>query len=180
MTQISKTSPTESRRLLEGQRLQPERYSVIPRTLTFLTREGQVLLLRVAAEKGAWSGRYNGLGGHVEQGEDVHSAARREVAEESGLDVDALELAGIVLVDTATRPGIALFVFSAEVTGETARRTPEGEIAWLDLERLGDIPLVDDLPVLLPRVLRARQTGRPFFGCYRFDEEGRVQMQFPD
>jgi 8-oxo-dGTP diphosphatase len=177
---MSETSPTESRRLLEGQRLQPERYSVIPRTLTFLTREGQVLLLRVAEGRGAWSGRFNGLGGHIEQGEDAQSAARREVAEESGLHVDSLDLAGIVLVDTATRPGIALFVFSAEVTGKTGQRTREGELAWLDLEHLGDVPLVDDLPILLPRVLRARQSGRPFFGCYRFDQEGRVQMQFPD
>ena len=177
---MSETSPTEGRRLLEGQRLQPERYSVIPRTLTFLTREGQVLLLRVAQGRGAWAGRFNGLGGHIEQGEDARTAARREVAEESGLEVDSLELAGVVLVDTATRPGIALFVFSAEVAGEIRQPTPEGELAWLQLDRLGDVPLVDDLPILLPRVLLARETGRPFFGCYRFDEEGRVKMQFAD
>jgi 8-oxo-dGTP diphosphatase len=177
---MSRISQTDSRRFLEGQRLQPERYSVIPRTLTFLTREGQVLLVRVPEGKGAWAGRYNGLGGHIERGEHAHASACREVAEESGLQIASLDLTGIVLIDTATRPGIGLFIFSTELPPGPHPSGTEGELAWIDLKRLADYSLVDDLPVLLPRVLRARETRRVFFGSYRFDEEGRVRMEFTD
>ena len=45
-----------------------------------VTGEPEVLLLRGAADKRLWANRYNGLGGHVEAGEDVLSAAKREAA----------------------------------------------------------------------------------------------------
>jgi len=55
----------------------------VPRTLIFLERNGHVLLIRGGPDK--WfAGRYNGLGGHVEPGEDVYTAALREVQEEAG------------------------------------------------------------------------------------------------
>jgi 8-oxo-dGTP diphosphatase len=175
---MSETSPTEERRFLEGQRLQPERYAVIPRTLTFLTREGQVLLVRVPEGRGAWAGRYNGLGGHIERGEDALTSARREVEEESGLQLDRLDFVGVVLIDTAKPSGIGLLVFSADAPPGPIRSGAEGDLAWIDLARLDGVPLVEDLPVLLPRVLQARATKRPFFGSYRFDAAGRVHMEF--
>ena len=55
-----------------------QRYMLIPRTLIFVTHEDQLLLLKGASDKRLWAERYNGIGGHVEQGEDVLSAARRE------------------------------------------------------------------------------------------------------
>jgi 8-oxo-dGTP diphosphatase len=50
-----------------------DRYVCIPRTLIFITRGDKVLLLKGAANKRIWANKYNGVGGHVERGEDVLS-----------------------------------------------------------------------------------------------------------
>jgi NADH pyrophosphatase NudC (nudix superfamily) len=55
-------------------------------------REGQVLLARNAA----WPGRFFGLvTGFMEAGETPEEGIRREVAEETALQVDALQLLGV-------------------------------------------------------------------------------------
>ncbi|NLX42660.1 MAG: NUDIX domain-containing protein, partial [Chloroflexi bacterium] len=61
------------------------RYLVVPRTLCFISTESQLLLLRGAPDKRLWANLLNGLGGHLEPGEDPLSGARRELCEEAGL-----------------------------------------------------------------------------------------------
>ena len=51
---------------------------LIPRTLIFLTCRDLVLLLKGAPHKRLWANRYNGIGGHIERGEDVLTAAQRD------------------------------------------------------------------------------------------------------
>lgn len=145
------------------------RYQVIPRTLTFVTCGQQVLLMQGAPTKRLWANLYNGLGGHVEQGEDFLSSARRELAEEAGLqDVD-LHLVGIVHVEASAETGIAIFVFRGSVAqAESLPPSDEGTLAWVNIADLDSLPLVEDLWVLLPKVLSASDEGAIFFGHSRY------------
>jgi len=150
------------------------RWVVIPRVLCFLFREDQVLLLQRSPEKKIFPERYNGLGGHVEPGEDLRTAARRELAEEAGIPVETLRLAGLITVDTGASPGVLIAVFVGEASGEPAGSTPEGTLVWTPIARVLELPVVEDFPALWPRVLRFRETGEPFFLSYAYDAQDHL------
>ena len=150
------------------------RYTVVPRTLIFLTRGDQVLLLRGAPDKKLWANRYNGLGGHIEAGEDPWHAALREVQEEAGITPSRLELKGIIHVTRPEPPGVMLFVFTGAAPDDTPIASEEGQVEWVALEALATLPVVEDLPVLLAQVLSA-QTA--VFGRYQITSAG-LEMHF--
>jgi 8-oxo-dGTP diphosphatase len=154
------------------------RYTLIARTLIFLTRGGDVLLIKGAADKRLWAGLYNGIGGHIERGEDVLSAAHRELKEETGLHAPNLWLCGVILIDTGEPVGIGIYVLRGEHHHGELQASKEGQLQWIPQSQLETLPLVEDLPILLPRVL-SRQPGQPpFSGLYWYDDGGRLQYHF--
>ncbi|MGD2162647.1 MAG: NUDIX domain-containing protein [Anaerolineales bacterium] len=164
--------------VLAGQRVQPGRYSVIPRTLIFLVRGDQILLIKLGQDRAEWSGKLNGLGGHIEAGEDPLSSAQREVFEETGLEVSELYLAGLVLIDTGASPGIALYVFTGNAPEGGLNASIEGEPIWVSLDRFNDYPLVSDLPILIPAALESTKSQNPFFASTSFDSDGKPIIRF--
>ncbi len=161
---------------LEGQRLDPDRYALIPRTISFLIRQNEILLIKLASDRGGWSGQYNGIGGHMESGEDPLAAARREVLEETGLQTEQ-RLCGVVTIHMEGTLGIGLFVFVGEVVGnDPLSRGPEGAPAWLPVDRLADYDLVEDLGFLIPKALKARSEKDVFFAAYSYDAESKLQI----
>lgn len=162
----------------EDQGLDPERYSVIPRTLIFVFWNHQVLLMRKKKTGRTWPGKWNGLGGHVECGEDVLSSAMRELEEESGLKGIELRLAGTIIVDLTEKLGIGLYVFAAEVKELPAvsQVSNEGELAWVETTELQGPQVADDLPTLIPWA-RLVLAGDPLFHARsRYDDSGILRL----
>jgi 8-oxo-dGTP diphosphatase len=160
----------------QGPTTHTERYTVIPRVLVFVYHGGDVLLLKGAPDKHLWANRYNGLGGHVEAGEAIDAAARREVWEEAGLEVHDLRLRGVVHIDLNATPGILMFVYTARSETRETLPSSEGSLHWLSPDALREVALVEDIPVLLERL--ADESGDLFTARYYYDVEDRLQIEF--
>jgi 8-oxo-dGTP diphosphatase len=159
--------------------------SVTPVVLGFVRAGDRLLLLRAGPGKDRFRGLWNGIGGHVRAGEDIRAAARREIREEAGLEVEGLELRAVIHETGLLGRAHLLFVFFASVAEALAREAPpsaeggasrgerpadgEGELAWFPLQALPH-ELVPDLHVLLPRVLAE---DRVLFGVQEFDGTDR-------
>jgi 8-oxo-dGTP diphosphatase len=154
------------------------RYQAIPRVLIFLRNGLDVLLLKGAPTKRIWANLYNGVGGHVEQGEDILSAARREVQEETGLDVPDLKLRAVVNIDGGdSTTGILMFVFTGWSETREITASHEGALHWVAAEALADLPLVEDLSWLLPRLLALPETAGPLFLHYGYDQTDHLVIR---
>lgn len=91
-------------------------------TLAYVTTPDRARVLlchRVARSHDEQLGKYNGLGGKVERGEDVAASVRRELREEANIEATRMELRGTVAWPGFNGRDVFGFVFLVtEFTGE--------------------------------------------------------------
>lgn len=112
-------------------------------TLCYVRSNKKTLMLhRIKKAQDMHKGKWNGLGGKLENGESPEECAVREIEEESGLRVSDPQLRGVL-----TFPAFDgmedwyVFVFTAtQFTGELID-SPEGVLGWVDDEKLFDLNL---------------------------------------
>lgn len=94
----------------------------------------------------------NGLGlpgGHIKQGEKAEDAARREVQEETGLN---LEITGLLGTLSGKRPGIWVhavdIIYEGRVIEGSLRDSGEGHARWVNLAEVRQQVAFDYLTIL--------------------------------
>jgi hypothetical protein len=89
-----------------------------------------------------------------------------------------LWLCGVITIDTGEQIGIAVFVLRGESERQPVQPSPEGAAEWVEIARLGELPLVEDLVQLLPRVLQMKPWDAPFAAQYSYSPAGELAIRF--
>lgn len=111
-------------------------------TLCYIHNDrGQTLLLhRVKKENDLNRDKWIGVGGGFEQGESPEECLLREVKEETGLTLTSYRYRGIVTFVSDEWEGEYMHLFTADgFTGEICR-CDEGDLEWVDDDRVAALP----------------------------------------
>jgi 8-oxo-dGTP diphosphatase len=154
-----------------------KRYALVPRTLVFIQRENEYLLIHKKKRNSYGFGKMNGVGGHMEKGEDPFASARREVLEETGLSINQLDICAILFIDAGDTPGIEVFVFRADYEGGQITQSDEGRLEWKTLEEINSSDqILEDVPMLID-LCNKHEVGKiPQFIKYSYDEKGQLRI----
>jgi 8-oxo-dGTP diphosphatase/2-hydroxy-dATP diphosphatase len=141
-----------------------------PLTLCLAIRDGQVLL--GMKKRGFGAGRWNGFGGKLEPGESIETAARREMSEECGVHIEAMEEVGIHEFEFEKNKGeiLEVHVFRVDSFSGTPVETEEMRPAWFRFEDIPYDAMWPDDRHWLPMFLE----GKKFRGYFLFGENDTV------
>ena len=128
----------------------------VPAVAAIIVQGGKLLLVKRAVEpsKGKWSVP----GGGVEWGEPLVEAVKREVREETGLEIEVEKVAGVYDLITEGEGGVAyhyviIDYFAHPIGGTLAPGDDAAEARWVTIEKLAEYELSNSLQV------RLRQMG---------------------
>lgn len=140
-------------------------------TLLFLLRDDEILL--AMKKRGFGAGRYNGVGGKIEEGETVEEALVRECQEEIGVTPKHFwQVAEHDFTQSQSDNPWRMYVhvfFCDQWEGkpeESDEMTPE----WFRTDNVPYDKMWQDDHLWLPRVLN----GKKIFGAFAFDEADNV------
>jgi hypothetical protein len=63
---------------------------------------------------------------------------------------------------------------------EELKESKEGTLAWISLDQVYSVPLVEDLYQLLPRILKTSRNRREFSALYTYNAFGQLKIRFGD
>jgi 8-oxo-dGTP diphosphatase len=151
-------------------------YTPILATLGYvLSPDGEKVLLihRNRRAEDPHLGKYNGLGGKLDRGEDVVTCLRREVREEAGIECEELVLRGTISWPGFGKQGEDWFGFLFRIDrwyGTPLAENPEGSLEWVEVGRLLELPLWEGDRYFLPLVFE--KSERQFHGVMPY-QDGR-------
>lgn len=130
-------------------------------TLCYVEKDGQWLMLhRVKKANDVNHDKWIGVGGKCEEGESPEDCLLREVREETGLTLTEYRYRGLVTFVCPPWPSEYMHLFTAHgFTGQLTRNCDEGELAWVDKQKVPQLPGWTGDKIFL----RLLEEERPFF-----------------
>jgi len=113
-------------------------------TLCYIQNDlNQTLMMhRIKKENDMHEGKWNGLGGKFEQGESPEDCIIREVLEESGFTIQNPHLRGfLTFPDFDGKDDWYVFLFTADQFSGEMIQSNEGNLEWIDNDKLLELPL---------------------------------------
>jgi 8-oxo-dGTP diphosphatase len=145
----------------------------IPTVMVYARHGDRVLLMHRNKEPNL--GLWIPPGGKIELGESPHETARREMLEETGLNVIDLELRGFC-TEVSPQPDWMWFLFifvTTDFSGELNSDLREGRLAWHSIDDyLNTLPIPQADRIFAPRVL---DTDEGFF-CAKFVYDADLRL----
>ena len=133
-------------------------YRPIVATLGYiLSSDAQKVLMihRNACRDDEHFGKYNGLGGKLEFNEDIVTGMKREISEEAGIECTRMEMRGTVNWTGFGKNGEDWFGFIFLIrtyTGIPFLRNKEGDLIWVELSKIHELPMWEGDKYFLPLV----------------------------
>jgi hypothetical protein len=78
----------------------------------------------------------------------------------------------------AGETGICLFVFCGENIRGEIKPSGEGSIEWVGRDAISNLPVVEDLPVLLEKIHSMKRGDPPFAARSYYDEDDKLMVVF--
>mgnify|MGYP002622555060 CR=1 FL=1 len=112
-------------------------------TLIYMEKDNKYLMmLRGRKADDPNSGKWIGVGGHIEEGETPDECIRREVTEETGLILLDQKLRGIIYFISDIYETEYMYLYTSDsFEGELNTGCDEGELEWIDISEVGNLPL---------------------------------------
>lgn len=111
-------------------------------TLCYIERDGKYLMLhRTVKKNDVNEGKWIGVGGHFEADESPEECLLREVKEETGYTLTSYRFRGIVTFISGNGVTEYMSLFTADGFEGEPIPCDEGELAWIEKEKIWDLNL---------------------------------------
>ena len=126
-------------------------------TLCYIENNGRWLMMHsVKKDADENAGKWIGPGGHLLENESPEECVRREVREETGLEMYDLRLRGILTFILPDWGNELTFLYTAKTEETALPECPEGVLRWVPFDEVADLPLWEGDRIFLP-LLRERE-----------------------
>lgn len=154
-----------------------QRYMVIPRTLCFVFNDQDEILFIERSSTKFDAGMMNGLGGHIEKGEDIIMSAERERFEESGIKPESTEIMGIIHDTNLFGKDIIVFVTKSTTTQKDLIDSDEGSLKWVKINEIDKLNTYADIKQFIDLI----KLNKKFTGTSLFNGESKlIEMKLRD
>lgn len=129
------------------------------------TKNQTLLLHRTKKKNDLNENKWIGVGGKFEKGETAEQCLLREVMEETGLTLNSYTYRGVVDFISDVWEDEKMHLFTAKVLDDTLKECDEGELRWVDNDKVLSLPTWEGDRVFLELIMK----NEPFFHltlCY--------------